>query len=329
MPPTSGSTRSSPQDRRPMVTIGRVDPNRSRQALAVLLTGRPDASNRTIDHFLDLAKQEQFCVQQLWAAYRGDQPIAAMLIVPSAGRTAMCFVSPMTDRKSIHTVHQLAQQACAQQDPQQVRLIQALIDPGQRFEQQALSAAGFTHIACLAYMSYTIDLNSDPGSLALDPTLEALTWTTQRRSLFAEAILASYEDTQDCPGLVGLRHIDDIIDSHMAVGCFTPHLWFVITHERQPVAVLLLNPNAPHHAVELVYLGVNPAWRRRGIGEKLVRFGLACATQHRAASMVLAVDEANAPAKRLYQQLGFIINARKSAMIYSPQDPSGMNRSHR
>ncbi len=309
-------TTDSPDGEQPL-EIGVVDAARQRQALALLLTGRcHTASVKAVDQFLDFASQQKLSLDQLWAAYRQGQPIGATLIVPSAGRTAMTFLSPLDQGTLVRDIGKLVHTACSSQDPHCIRMIQSLVDPDQRLETHALSEGGFTKVACLLYMQR--DVRLDVPSTAFDTSVELLTWSEQRRPLFAQAILASYENTMDCPALLGLREIDDIIASHMAAGCFVPEWWYVLISDDRPVAVMLMNRVPHRRAIELVYLGITPAWRRKGIGRKLVSFGLARGQLHDdVAAMILAVDESNTPAKRLYQQLGFVVNARKLAMIFT------------
>ena len=297
------------------VVVRRVDAGDRQPALAMLLTGRTRVSPETIEGFLGLFDQPGMAQDQLWAAYRRERLLSSALLVAGAGRTAMCFVSPIFEGALVPVVGQLVGAVCSHQDPNRVRVIQALLDPGQRFESQALSGAGFTEVACLHYMQQSVLSPAASGSF--DSSVELLTWNEQRRSLFSQAIGASYENTLDCPKLLGLRQMDDIIDGHMATGCFSPDLWFVLVDRTRPVAVMLLNMVPKQNAVELVYLGVCPSWRKRGVGKQLVRHGLACGYARGVSTMILAVDQANAPAKQLYRNLGFVVHARKSAMIFA------------
>jgi ribosomal-protein-alanine N-acetyltransferase len=57
--------------------------------------------------------------------------------------------------------------------------------------------------------------------------------------------------------------------------------------------------------VQLLNVAVDPARRRRGIGEALVRHVLGEAAACRARAVLLEVRVANLPARRLYGQLGF------------------------
>ena len=52
-------------------------------------------------------------------------------------------------------------------------------------------------------------------------------------------------------------------------------------------------------------MGLIPEWRGMGLGRALLNSALALAQQAGIQEVVLAVDEVNVPAKRLYQQAGF------------------------
>ncbi len=298
-------------------TFRQVNAQGRREALMTLLCGEDHATPQVVNSFQHFAEQERLSLDHLWAAYEDDRPVASLLIVPGAGRTAILFLSPIQDRRHVDVMAKLAHRACAAQDPEHIRLIQVLLDPEQRLAAEALGAGGFTEIAWLQYMERATD-DGAPKQGLLGDAGEFVTWNEDLRALFSQAILASYEDTLDCPALLGLRDIDDIIASHMSAGCFMPDLWHVLVADGKPISVLLLNKVPHRQAVELVYLGVSPEWRGRGIGKKLVEFALARAREHSALKIILAVDESNSPANSLYEALGFVAHARKLAMIFTP-----------
>lgn len=283
------------------------------EALSLLLTGSPRGGSRSTHRFLEQVTPQDVCLDQLWAAYHNDQPLAAALLVPSLGRTAMYFSSPVLHERVVPISGQLVRAVCGGQDAREIRLIQALLDPDQQRTAQALAAGGFVDLARLLYMRRSVP--RQPELSVLEPPFELVCWDESRRDLFAAAILSSYEDTLDCPGLLGLRAIDDIIAGHMATGEFEAGLWSVLLHHRQPVAVMLLNLVVQRRVAELVYLGIHPGWRRQGIGARLLSYGMTMAQRVGASDLVLAVDESNTPALNLYRALQFRSSACKRAMI--------------
>ena len=62
-------------------------------------------------------------------------------------------------------------------------------------------------------------------------------------------------------------------------------------------------------------------WRGRGLARKLLLSGLHQAAGRHVQNMLLAVDQDNEPAVKLYKSLGFTATARKLAMIFTLQRP--------
>ncbi len=285
-----------------------------RDGLSLLITGAVDGNPSAVETFVKFARDHDFALDDLWIAEHRGRPCAATLIIPNAGRTGMLFLSPLADRDARTAASGLLRTVRAAQDPDRIRLIQALFDPHQRPEIAVMQDAGFTSLAELMYLQRGLITGDRP--LELDGACQCTTWSEAARDLFADAILASYEDTLDCPGLLGVRRIDDILAGHMATGVFHPDLWIVLHRDREPVAVMLINGVPGQPVMELVYLGVSRAWRRRALAHNLMEHGLSAASRHGAQRMILAVDRANKPARRLYRNLRFTSTACKQAMIH-------------
>lgn len=64
-------------------------------------------------------------------------------------------------------------------------------------------------------------------------------------------------------------------------------------------------------AAEVLTIAVRPERRRGGVGRALLSAGLDAARRAGAASLILDVSEANAPARALYASLGFTEIARR------------------
>lgn len=296
-----------------------VDPAGRDQALSLLLTGKATSLDPVAEQFVAFADSQKLSLDLLWVASESDEPRTAMLVIPNRGRTGMAFVSPMpTGRPIDEALTAVARYACESLDPDQVNLVQILLEPHQHRHQEALEASGFQTLAELVYMRRLASrgVGQSPG-LELDAGLEVVHWAPQHHDLFANAILATYQDTKDCTRLVGLRNIDDIMAGHMDTGQFIPELWFVIRQGDEPVAVMLLGIIPQQQAMELVYLGVCPSSRGQGLGRSLVQHALDIARGHGATHILLAVDGANEPAVRLYESLQFVAHVRKTAMIYA------------
>lgn len=296
-------------------TFSRATGQKHRQALAVLLTGGTDSSDPAVQQFLNFTRSQGLRLDELWVAGQGTKPIASVLIVPSAGHTAIMFLSPRSVVVD-EVMPTLIQSACGGQDPQHLRLIQCLLDPSQEQQRQSLRAARFEDLAVLVYMQRCSEVRSSPPHFE-DVGLTVLRWNNASRCQFATAITASYEATLDCPGLLGLRRIDEVIDGHQATGRFCPETWFVFCRGHDPIGVMLLNEAAQGDTFELVYLGLAKAFRRQGLARRILRFGLEVVHRRGVSGVILAVDERNMPAVNLYRGLGFRSTGRKVAMIYA------------
>jgi len=269
------------------------------------------------------------------------------LAVPGMGRTAQVLVTTIRDAAGAEALGLLLREVCEGLDPRQVAVAQALLDAEPRAEvgstagahlastapdnaprvsphaiwmKAAFERAGFTVLAVLDYMTRpvperrTIDAPTLPDDVSLGP------W---RRGdpILLRILESTYVDTLDCPGLCGLRRTEDILEGHLASARYEPPLWTVLRVDDRPAGALLLSPS--HRSsdglgsddCELVYLGLAPWARGRGLGRLLLQHGLAqlsCRSERR---ITLAVDRANLPAVALYSSMGFLPGPARLALI--------------
>jgi ribosomal protein S18 acetylase RimI-like enzyme len=297
------------------VATRRATPSERDEVLAVLLTGKARAWDPAVGRFVSYARSQGLSLDHLWLAERAGQLLGATLLIPNPGRTAMIFLSPLT-ALDVAGAARLVAEACRALDRRRVQLVQALLEPGETIERRALQQAGFDDLAHLTYMQRAVSEADDgPAQLTLESPVEAAVWSESARGLFQRAVLASYEQTRDCPRLVGLREVDDIIAGHQAVGSFDPRHWLALHAGGEPVGVMLINALPQRESMELVYLGLAPRWRGRGLARRLLAHGLTLTRRAGGREMLLAVDQANAPAMKLYRDTGFTAQAYKHAMI--------------
>ena len=302
--------------------LGPAPPERRRAALAQLLTGRPREDDPAVAHFERFAADQKLDTRQVWAACKGGpsgRMLASVLIVPNAGATAMLFPGSAAGWLDHGVAVRLIRKACESPALAGVRVVQALLDTGQVLEAQVLERAGLQRLAKLVYMQCPADRRNH--RIALPATLGRVPVTVYRgmeghHDRFCTAIQASYEDTRDCPGLLGLRPIEQVVVGHRATGKYLPALWHAFFDEHDaPVAALLLAEAHQGAAHEVVYLGVSKPYRGRGIGGQLMAYALSETTRRGGGRLYLAVDDRNEPAVRLYHGLGFRATARKAAFI--------------
>jgi ribosomal protein S18 acetylase RimI-like enzyme len=240
----------------------------------------------------------------------------ACLLVPAAGRTAMVYLSAPDERFPDDQHQSDARVACLESAFREVdgplaprvRLVQALVATAEPWARDACLAAGMRSIGHLAYLRLALPARAPepapcPAGTDIRPVGD-IDDPADRRAL-ARALERSYIDTLDCPGLCDLRAIDDVIESHRATGAFDPALWWVVEHDGKPEGALLLARYPDQSVVELVYIGLAPALRGRGLGRTLMDRAVAAACAAGVAEMTCAVDTNNTAAIRLYDALGF------------------------
>ena len=272
----------------------------------VLGAGGRLADEGVVVDFLQFAVQRGIDLNDLWVADRAGRVVWATLPIVSPGRTMLLLVPGGKPRgeHAADVAGTLIDAVCEHFAGRGVQMTQALLDPSDGIARQVLLGRSFRQMAELLYLQADVRRTLPPAQLP--PGFDWVTYSRDAHPTFAGTIVRSYRDSLDCPGLNGLRDIEDVIAGHQASGGeFDPSWWFVLRDERhEPVAVLLLARTLNHETAELVYLGLVPAARGRGLGDVVMRHALHTVGAGGVASLALAVDAGNAPALRLYHRSG-------------------------
>ena len=160
--------------------------------------------------------------------------------------------------------------------------------------------AEFLELATLSYLERPLTRATLPPRPVWPPGFETQPYRDELSGDLKLALEASYIDTLDCPGLYGLRRTGDIIAGHRATGVFEAPLWTLLRLDGKPAGAVLLNPFPTQKTVELVYLGLGPEARGRGLGRQLLRHALWLLAPRRERTLTLAVDDRNTPAQAIY-----------------------------
>lgn len=257
----------------------------------------------------------------------------ACLAVLGAGRTAMLYVSePLRQGDAAGPDIARTERArcvlalCStlgREHAGRVALAQSLPDPAEHWSVSALQLAGFQSVGTLLYMRRQPRPEdrkkpAPPPPLPVGMTLVRVADIPdeRRNATLVAAMDASYQDTLDCPLLCGLRETRDILTSHQSTGTYDPGLWWLVMQGDAPLACLFLSPCPEQRTTELVYLGLAKPLRGRGIARALMQFGIAhISAMQPSWPLACAVDEANTPAVRLYDALGFRAFARRIGLV--------------
>ncbi len=320
---TASQTRLDP----PAWTVSRV-PADLRVAAAERLVTSPDRA-RAARRLVESAERHGIDLDLMWGAIGpGRRTVGQVcLAVPSAGRTAMLFLSaPSPDRalgraeeqtERLTRVLRTALREIPQVAGTPLRLAQILVEPDQAWAEAACRGAGMTWVGRLQFMRLAWPARGEIGGAAPEDAWPAGVRVeplgapggsgldAAARSALGAALEASYEDTLDCPELCGLRATDDVIDSHMATGAFDPSRWWIVRMHDRPEGCCLLTHCPGTRSVELVYLGLSGRLRGMGLGWRVLRHALSRLGAVDARELTCAVDTRNAPALRLYERAGF------------------------
>lgn len=272
---------------------------------------------RQVTSFIEYGRKLSLGLDRHWLMRRDSRPVCGITCLESPGRTAMLFFPQRADdHADPAALVELFGRVAAEESQRGIRLLQVLLDPEDAAGSRLLERAGFRQIALLDYLECRV-----PPAAASHPGPRAplgLRWTEydgHTHARFAALIRRTYDGSLDCPGLSALRDIEDVMAGHRAAGLFVPRRWQLLSIDGVDAGCVLMSENPLRPTMELVYMGVAPDFRGRGVGRRILDKGLDIARAEGAASVTLAVDRENVPAARLYASAGFVRTGARRAML--------------
>ncbi len=282
-------------------------------ALQALLPGT--ASPESIARFEALLAERGCPQDALYLTQTARGRLLSSLVVPSPGRVGMLMQSPMQSQSDAADAAAVAQAATTAAFAHGLHLVQALVSPEDALGQAILRRAGLRDLATLYTLERTLPRRVPPPPPHDEITLIPCLQLPDDR--VATVLEATYEGTADCPGLRGLRTAQDTLHGHRSSGTPIDAAWCLVHAQGEDVGVLLV---ADHGAsADLVYTGLTPAWRGKGIGHWLMQAMLHRLHTHGASRIRLCVDAQNGPALQLYRRHGLQRTAASRALIATPQ----------
>lgn len=267
----------------------------------------------------------------LWGTVAPDRQVRQVcLAVLGSGRTAMLFLSeplpgppepPELAAERIACIRAAAAELHTRFS-QRVQVVQALPDPRETFAIDAYQGAGLLTVGRLLYLrraagewsTRDLELPHDVGMVRVSELPPGAS-----QDALIQSLEGSYIDTRDCPELCGWRATADVLESHRSTGEFDPSLWWVVRDAEGPGGCVLLNRCPESRSIELVYIGLAPRLRGRGLSSKILRKGaIEAARRHSTWPVTCAVDERNSAARRLYDSLGFAAFGSRVAFVGRP-----------
>ncbi len=291
-------------------------------ALEVLYRRMPSSlRGHLIAEVLEDARRGELDLSGLWVArIRSGRIVGAMMTQALAGKTAAVWppeVKPSWRRAALAAA--LVEAALEDLAARGYRLAQAALDESAGpMAARDLTRGGMPRVTELLYLqrdtATPLPPVGAPAGAAAD--FEWRPFDACIAAEFREVLQATYVGSLDMPELEGTRGLDDILAGHRASRIVVPENWRLgrIPGEPQAAAVLLLAAAPGRDAWEVVYLGLTPAARGRGLGRAVIRHALDLA-RGRAPILELAVDLRNTPAVRLYRSCGFIPRDHRSVHL--------------
>lgn len=297
------------------------------EALEVLYRRMPRTlRGLLITEVLEDARRGELDLSGLWVArIRSGRIVGAMMSLALPGRTAALWppeVSPSWRRAALAAA--LVAAALRDLAARGYRVAQAALDESAGPQAaRDLTRGGMPRVTELLYL----ERETAPPLPPPDPPAPDFAWRPFAPPIeaeFREVLLATYEGTLDMPELEGARGLEDILAGHRAAGLFVPGRWQLgrLPGEPEAAAVLLMTEAPGRDAWEVIYLGLTPAARGRGLGRAVIAHALETARGH-APILELAVDLRNAPAVRLYRSTGFLPRDRRAVHLAILGSPGG------
>jgi ribosomal protein S18 acetylase RimI-like enzyme len=255
--------------------------------------------------------------ESFWGGYRAGALVGIIRVQVLPGRSAVLAAPRMLTDASTDTAVSFLKAVLHALKTHDVQIVQALVKDIHSADAQLLTAAGLKHAADLEYLVSLA--NAFPES-APTGELTFRAYTEREHSNFAALVETTYVDSQDCPAAAGLRAIDDVLAGYRGSAVFesakeNPAQWIIASSDGADVGCLIIADEPDHNQSELMYIGVVPEARSRGLGLSLVRYAQWMTRTSGRSRLVLAVDAAIDPAFAMYTAAGFITWDRQSVLL--------------
>jgi hypothetical protein len=289
--------------------IGPASQNELDEALS-LIYGRLSAEDRAerIDALRAEIQAGRVPPDGLLVARREGQLAGAVFSQIHTGKSAVIWPPRLRSNEPPATVEQLLDAVCDWLGAGGVQVAHALLENDDPQDIAVLQRGGFQPLATLLYLfsqEAAFPLQSPPTVLEFEPYSRA---SHQR---LASLVEVTYVGSLDCPGLDNVRKIEDVLAGYRATGVFSPARWLIVRHQGQDVGCLLLADHPDAESWELVYMGLIPSARGNGWGVEISHYAQWLTRQAGRPRLVVAVDEANSPAIRMYIAAGFEVWDRR------------------
>lgn len=272
------------------------------------------ASRTNISGYLDYLRRAGLEYAAFQVCESDRTVLGAVLALRLPGRTTVLMLPPVGELgTTLAGQATVTSFATATELARKPHYLQALVEPDCAAKRNVLLAAGFGELTRLQYLEMLTP--------AVAPNARDAAWRPYGPTTGAEfelTVSRTYEGSMDCPELRELRPERDALASHRASGEFEPGLWELCELGGAVAGCLLCAPLSRADALEIVYMGVVPEQRGRGVARILLERAAQHATQRQLGRMLLVVDARNEPARRVYSRYGFRCVSVRDAFLCVP-----------
>jgi len=256
------------------------------------------------------------CVRQ-WGAYADSELLTACTALQSPGEVAYLLIpGNLVSACGFACARDLLRALCESASAMRPRWLHCLLQPHDTAAlTELLEGHQFSRLARLAYMLLSPMPTPSREDRALAGRLRWTPYSPAQHARFVEAVRRTYEGSLDCPALTPLRSAEEAIAGHKSAGVFAAHRWLLVEGDRSPQGCLLLNEVHGQAILEIAYMGLSLESRGKGLGRALIARAIQTAREDGFAALMLAVDESNASAVRLYERAGFRAMLERDAWI--------------
>lgn len=301
------------------IEVGVAQPHERRAALELVLRPvAPDARAGVVDAVAAQPRERLGPLDALIVARTAGRVVAATWAQPSPGRAAGLWPPVAIGGVAPNVSRKLLLRALDVVDAADVAMTQALFEKTDDTRIPLLESVGFERIAELLYLGRS--LRGADACRASRDSVRFVSYAGDDERLM-RVIEATYQGTLDCPAMEGRRDPRDVLHGYRTTGRHDPADWLLVQGSNaadDDLGVLLMTEHPASMQYELVYMGLVPEARGRGLGRAVVDEAIKVASQRGAEQLMVAVDAANAPARRVYDAAGFAAWASKQVYVRSP-----------
>jgi ribosomal protein S18 acetylase RimI-like enzyme len=264
----------------------------------------PEDADTRVANALHLVQTGELDPRGVFVLRGGGGLLGAQVCLPVPGASALVWPpSCVEDVHARERENALLRHALGYLRQRGVKLAQALLAPVEGPLGASLERNGFVHITHLWYLQHNLEIPVQ--WLAWPARLEFEPYDRCDGAVFHETLARTYDQTQDCPEVNGVRGIEEVIVGHQSQGRYDPERWWLATLEGRPVGVMMLMELPETGDWDVSYMGVVPERRQQGFAREMLLRALFEARAADVFNVTLSVDGRNRPAWNLYRGVGF------------------------